>query len=117
MATVAYPAPSPFASHNIFGPPLGHSLSSPVSGEMLSRFGPRQVAQFVAASALFKEPVPLCGTSARATNVKPTARHAAANVPTHRRMPSERLIMSIHSMKCCYNSYHPGQIMLVPVMD
>src|SRR5262245_16857934 len=32
-AMLAYPRPAPFVSHNCFGPPLGHSLSKPVSAE------------------------------------------------------------------------------------
>src|SRR5579864_7002518 len=43
--TVENPAPIPCPFHASGGPFLGHSLSSPVSVEILSRLGPRHCGQ------------------------------------------------------------------------
>src|SRR5436190_4562318 len=53
METLEKPAPMPFAVHARVGPPLGHSLSSPVSGEMPSRLGPRNWPQSGTPAASF----------------------------------------------------------------
>src|SRR3954469_20313020 len=46
-----YPTPAPVYVHRSFGPPAGHSWSSPVSAEVPSRFGPRYWGQSAAAAS------------------------------------------------------------------
>src|ERR1041385_5199573 len=45
METVEKPWPMPWAFHASGGPPAGHSVNRPVSGEISSRFGPRNCGQ------------------------------------------------------------------------
>src|SRR5213079_1360405 len=59
METLEYPAPTPVIFQASGGPPGGHCLRSPVSGERPSRFGPRHWFQ-----SLFSTPsVPEAGTA------------------------------------------------------
>src|SRR5262245_41493216 len=44
-ATRAKPSPTPLPFQTSLGPPLGHSFNNPLSGERLSRFGPRNWGQ------------------------------------------------------------------------
>src|SRR5205809_909564 len=52
IATLENPRPKPPAFQSNVGPPSGHLLSKPLSGEISSRLGPRHCGQSVAPSPL-----------------------------------------------------------------
>ena len=50
-ATLENPLPMPSACHSFLGPPAGHCLSRPVSGDFPSRRAPRQPGQSAAGTS------------------------------------------------------------------
>src|SRR4051812_17229972 len=101
-----YPLPRPLASHASGGPSFGHCLSRPVSWEILSRLGPRQVGQPEALSFF------CCGTSPRAKAPIPIAHSAPSSAPAKLCRKNRCLIITIRLRRTSASVYCPKNRML-----